>query len=159
MYTPRVVGARSGQTLKIVNTDPLVHNVHSHSTKGNTFNFTQPKAGMSNDVKLKGPDVVMRVGCDVHSWMVAYVGVEEHPYYDVSGTDGAFKIGGVPAGRYAIRVWHERFGQLTQMVTVAAGKTATVNFAYTGNEKPATARVQDLIVPSGLSEVRLLASR
>ena len=135
VYTPRVIGARVGQTLRIVNHDGLVHNVHSHSEKGNDFNFTQPTAGLSKDIVLKGPDVMMRVGCDIHSWMVAYVGVETHPYFAVSGENGAFKIANVPAGRYPIRVWHERYGQLTQMVTVTAGKPVDVTFTYTGKEK------------------------
>jgi len=146
VYTPRVIGARSGGSLRIVNDDPLLHNVHSGGAT-NPFNFSEQKAGASRDVKLKGPDVMMRVGCDIHSWMVAYVGVETHPYYAVSGADGTFKIANVPPGKRTIRVWHERFGPLTQTVNVAAGQTANVEFAYTGKEKPSTSRIQDLTLP------------
>ena len=146
MYTPRVIGARAGGTLQIKSDDNLTHNVHSGGTV-NPFNFTEQKAGASRDVKLKGPDVMMRIGCDIHSWMVAYVGVETHPYYAVSGTDGSFTIANVPPGKRTIRVWHERFGQLTQTVNVAAGQTANVQFAYTGKEKPSTARIQEVTVP------------
>jgi plastocyanin len=136
VYTPRVVGAVVGQTLRIVNKDALSHNVHSRSSHANDFNFTQPTAGLTRDIVLKGPDVMMRVGCDIHSWMATYIGVESHPYFAVTGSGGAFTIAGVPPGRYPIKVWHERFGTLTQMVTVAAGKTVNVTLTYTGKEKP-----------------------
>ena len=99
VYTPRVTGARVGQTLRIVNHDALVHNVHSHSAKkGNDFNFTQPTAGLTRDIVLKDAETMLRVGCDIHSWMVSYVGVETHPYFSVSGGDGTFRITGVPPG-------------------------------------------------------------
>jgi hypothetical protein len=79
--------------------------------------------------------------------MVSYVGVVAHPYFAVSGSDGAFRITGVPAGKYPIRVWHERYGRLTASVDVKAGQTATVDFAYKGTEQPSTAGIQDLVVP------------
>ena len=156
IYTPRVVGARVGGTLRIVSDDPLTHNVHGVSPK-NPFNFSEQKAGASRDITLKGPDVMMRIVCDIHSWMVSYVGVESHPFYAVSAADGSFKIANVPAGKQTVRIWHERFGQLTKTVNVTAGGTATVDFAYTGKEKPSTARVQDVAIPFGdaVAEMRL----
>jgi len=157
IYTPRVVGARVGGTLRIVSDDALAHNVHSVSLK-NPFNFTEQKAGASRDMTLKGPDVMMRIVCDIHSWMVGYVGVETHPFYAVSAADGSFKIANVPPGKQSVRIWHERFGELTKTVNVTAGGTATVDFAYTGQEKPSKARVQELTIPhsDGL-ELRLVA--
>jgi hypothetical protein len=52
---------------------------------------------------------------------------------------------------YSIRTWHERYGQLTQAVTVNAGKTTTVELAYTGKEQPAAARLHDLTLPEGVT--------
>jgi len=72
----------------------------------------------------------------VHRWMTAFVGVVKHPYFAVSGREGTFKIQNVPAGTHTIRAWHERFGELTRTVRVRPGATVTVDFAYTGNEKP-----------------------
>jgi hypothetical protein len=132
VYAPHVIGARVGQILRITNDDALLHNVHSQSSRGNVFNFSEPQAGMTRDIVLEGPEVMMRVTCDVHSWMVAYVGVETHPYFAVSAADGSFRIEGVPPGRHTIRVWHERYGRLTQTVAVRSGKTAAVDFSYTG---------------------------
>jgi plastocyanin len=158
VYTPRVVGARVGGTLHILSDDPLVHNVHSVSLK-NPFNFSEAKAGISRDITVKGPDVMMKILCDIHSWMVSYVGVETHPFYAVSAADGSFKIANVPPGKHTVRIWHERFGQLTKTVSVTAGGTATVDFAYTGKEKPSTGRIQDLTIPSADAslELRLVA--
>jgi hypothetical protein len=78
LYTPRVLGMQVGQTLQIKNNDSLLHNVHSLSTRGNAFNVSQPQAVMVYKVQLKNPDVIMRIKCDVHSWMTAYLGVEPH---------------------------------------------------------------------------------
>jgi hypothetical protein len=146
MYVPRVVGARVGQTLKISNSDPTAHNLHSLSLT-NGFNVSQPHAGMVYTFQLKSEDVMMRLKCDIHPWMFAYVGIASHPYVALSGADGAFRITGVPPGKYPIRVWHERYGRLTANVEVKAGQTATVDFTYRGTEQPSTAGIQELVVP------------
>jgi len=159
IFVPRVVGIRVGQTLQVTNSDPTGHNVHSLSTRGNAFNVSQPLTGMKSTFPLKNADVVMRIKCDIHSWMVSYVGVVAHPYFGVSGENGTFRITGVPAGRHAIRVWHERYGRLTATVEVKAGATATVDFAYTGSEQPSTAGTLDLVIPGNPTTVTLAAAR
>jgi plastocyanin len=158
IFVPRVVGARVGQTLQVTNSDPTAHNVHSLSTRGNAFNISQPLAGMKSTFQLKNDDVVMRIKCDIHSWMISYVGVVAHPYFGVSGSDGAFRITGVPAGRHVIRVWHERYGRLMKNVEVKAGGTVTIDFAYTGTEQPSAAGILDLVVPSHEGHKDVLAA-
>jgi len=91
---------------------------------------------------------MLHIKCDVHSWMNAYVAVMTHPYFGVSSMDGAFKIANVPAGRYTIRAWHERYGWIMENVEVKPGARATVDFAYTGTEKPSTAALLELRVPA-----------
>lgn len=146
IYSPRVVAGRVGQTLMIVNRDQTLHNLHSISTKGNDFNVTQPQFGMVFSYKLKSPDV-MRLKCDVHSWMMGYIGVVDHPYFAVTGADGAFAMDNVPPGRQTIRIWHEVFGEMTKVVEVKAGETVTADLVFSGPAKKA-ARVRDLVVPS-----------
>ncbi len=128
-FVPRVVGARVGQTLRVTNGDMLLHNVRSQSTGANAFNIAQPTAGMRYDVVLKSEELI-KLTCDLHRWMVSYVAVVDHPYFDVSGEDGSFTIANVPPGRRTIRVWHERLGELTQTVDVKAGAAAEVTFSY-----------------------------
>jgi hypothetical protein len=146
-YLPRVVGARVGQTLKIVNQDTTLHNLHSLSAK-NVFNVTQPQSGMVFTFALKAADVMMRLTCDVHSWMHGYIGVVSHPYFAVSAGDGAFTIRNVPAGRYMIRTWHERFGETTRTVTVTADRVTNLDVSYDATAKPKAARVVTLQVPA-----------
>lgn len=136
IYTPRVVGARVGQALEVRNSDRLLHNVHSLSTRKNGFNIGQPLVGMVYRFRLEDEEVMLRLKCDVHRWMTAYIGVVSHPHFAVSGGDGAFAIANVPAGTYMLRTWHERYGPLTQSVRVSPGATTTLDFAYTGAEKP-----------------------
>jgi plastocyanin len=132
-YVPRVIGARVGQVLRIKNTDNLLHNVHSNSTKNNAFNFAEPIKGMQRDVTLKDEEM-LQIGCDVHRWMTAWVGIVSHPYFAVSDANGAFTIANVPPGKRTITAWHESFGAVTKAVEVKAGQTASVNFIYT--QKP-----------------------
>lgn len=148
LFVPRVAGARVGQTLQITNSDPTAHNVHSVS-QTNGFNTSQPKQGMVYKVQLKTSEVMIRIRCDIHSWMTTYVGVIPHPYFAVSGADGTFTIARVPAGRHTIAIWHEAYGTLTRTVEVKPGGTATVEFSYTGKEKPASTALKELVIPSG----------
>ena len=133
VYEPRVTGVRVGQELQIRNSDSLLHNVHSVSNNDNEFNVAQARAGAVDTFKMKKEEVMLRLGCDVHSWMTAYVGVVSNPYFAVSDASGSFVIDKVPPGTYTIDTWHERFGPLKKTVKVAAGATVTADFVYPGN--------------------------
>jgi hypothetical protein len=137
IYRPRVVGIRVGQTLQVKNSDSLLHNVHGLSAKRNTFNVGEPIAGMVQQFVMKDEEVMLQIKCDVHSWMTAFVGVVSNPYFAVSDVKGTFEIDNVPPGTYMIDAWHERYGRLTQAVRVKPGAAATLEFIYTGTEKPA----------------------
>jgi plastocyanin len=148
MYEPRVLGARIGQTLQVTNQDPTVHNVHSLSKAGNDFNTTQLIKGPPFEYKLKAGEI-LRVTCDNHTWMTAYIAVVDNPYFAVTTADGSFTIANVPAGKQTIRVWHEVMGWRTQTIDVQAGKSTTVDFTYMPAQKPAAGAavpVHELIV-------------
>jgi plastocyanin len=135
-YTPRVVGARVGQTLRVRNSDNWLHNVHTDSSKRNSINQSTPKAGLDVNLLLKDEEM-LRVGCDVHRWMTAWVGVVSHPYFAVSeGKNGTYTIANVPAGHHTITAWQESFGTLTKPVDVKDGQTVTVDFVYTQKPTP-----------------------
>ena len=147
-YAPRVLGALIGQTLQVRNDDPTEHNVHSASMKGNDFNTTQPISGKPFDFQLKAGEL-LHIRCDNHTWMTAYVGIFDNPYFSVSGTDGSFMISNVPAGKQTVKAWHEVMGTQTQMVDVQAGKTTTVDFTFMPGQKPAAAApVRELVIPA-----------
>jgi len=141
-----VLGARIGQTLQVTNEDPTDHNVHSLSKAGNDFNRTQLINGKPFDFTLKAGEL-LRITCDNHSWMTAYVAIMDNPYYAVSGTDGTFTIANVPVGKQSVKAWHEVMGMQTQMVDVQAGKTTTVDFTFAPGQKTASVPVHDLVVP------------
>ena len=130
LYTPRVVGVQTGQTLEILNSDELLHNVHSTSTTNPAFNRAMPAAITETKVTFEQPEDAFLVKCDVHPWMASYVAVLDHPFHAVSGADGSFEIGGLPAGTYQVEAWHERFGSQTTTVTVEEGGAATADFTF-----------------------------
>jgi plastocyanin len=155
-YVPRVVAARVGQTLEVRNDDPTEHNVHASSMVGNDFNTTQPFKSMPFNFKLKAGEV-LRVRCDNHTWMAAYVGIFDHPYFSVSGADGAFTIANVPAGKQTVKAWHEVMGTQTQMVDVQAGKTTTVDFTFMPGQKSAAATpVRDIVIPETVTVANII---
>jgi len=129
VYEPRVVGMRAGQTLQVRNSDNGLHNVHGTSTDRDSFNVSQPMSGMTNTFHPRDPGI-LRLKCDVHTWMVAFVGVVDHPYFAVTGTDGAFTLRDVPVGTYDVRAWHERFGTVVSKVRVDAGGETSLDISY-----------------------------
>jgi len=135
VYTPRVVGARVGQTVQIKNSDMLLHNVDGSSGNNNGFNIAQPRAGLVYEFKPKNEEVMLHLKCDVHNWMNAYIGIVTNPYFAVSNTMGTFEIDRVPPGTYTLEAWHERLGLVSKSVTVKPGGVATVDFDYASNEK------------------------
>ena len=70
---------------------------------------------------------------NVHNWMRAWIGVVDHPYFGVTGTDGAFTLRNVPPGTYTVAVWQEKLGTEEQTVTVAPSGVAELNFTIKGN--------------------------
>jgi len=115
----------------VKNSDNWLHNVHSDSARRNGINRSTPLAGMNVTMVLKDEEM-LRLGCDVHRWMTAWIGIVSHPYFAVSeGNGGTFTIANVPAGTRTITAWHEAFGTLTKAVEVKDGQTATVDFVYT----------------------------
>lgn len=153
-YTPRVIGARIGQTLQVKNDDPTDHNIHSASMAGNDFNTTQTVNGKPFEFTLKAGEL-LHVRCDNHTWMTGYIGIFDNPYFAVSGTDGTFTIANVPAGKQTVKAWHEVMGTQMQTVDVQAGKTTTVDFTFAPGQKTAAAMpIRELTIPA---EVKLVS--
>ena len=85
---------------------------------------------MKLDRKFDKPEVMVKFKCDVHPWMTAYAGVLPHPFYAVTGDDGAFAIKDLPPGTYVIEAWHEKYGRLTKTVALAEDAAAPVEFVF-----------------------------
>jgi plastocyanin len=129
-YLPRVIGVRVGQPLQIRNGDPLLHNVRSDPEVNQPFNQGQPVQGMAYNHTFTTREVMVPIKCDVHAWMRSYVGAVEHPYFAVTGEDGAFSLPDLPPGTYTIAAWHERLGTRDQQVTLDAKDTKDVDFTF-----------------------------
>lgn len=129
MYVPHILGVMAGQDITIRNSDGVLHNINASPSENRGFNMSQP-AVMEGTRSFGFAEVMVPLRCDVHGWMTAFVGVVDHPYHAVSGSDGAFELSTLPPGDYVIEAWHERYGTQTQSVTVATGETATVTFTF-----------------------------
>jgi plastocyanin len=126
-YDPHVVALQVGQTLEIVNSDPIMHNIHPHPKLNEEFNLGQPKPGKKPRTFDKA-EVLIPVGCDVHPWMRSYIAVLANPFYAVTKDDGTFQIKGLPAGEYEVEAVHEKLKGGTQKVTVKDGEAAKLDF-------------------------------
>ena len=132
-YHPHVGGIMVNQPLKIVNSDATMHNIHCWAEKNPQFNTGQPMKGQVTEKTFTNSEVMVRFKCDVHKWMSAYMGVLPHPYFRVTGSDGAFSLKSLPPGHYVIEAWHEKFGIQTQKVTVGDKESKEINFSFQGS--------------------------
>jgi len=120
VYAPHVVVIPVGSTVRFPNHDPFNHNVFSVN-EPNQFDLGLYGRGEVKSQTFTQPGLV-RVYCNVHPRMVAYVFVMENRYYAQPGTDGAFSIDSVPQGRYRLHVWHERIPtEVVKDVTAGPG--------------------------------------
>ena len=124
VFIPRVILVPLGGTVEFLNSDRLLHNLHSVSRANAVFNRTQPK-GRTIPITFTKPEIV-RITCDLHGWMRAWVVVMEHPFHAVTGSAGEFLLDKVPPGKYTLNVWHETLGTVTKDVTVGETDAITV---------------------------------
>ena len=123
-FEPHVQVARRGR-IDILNSDPVLHNTHGYYGKRTAFNVALPIQGGKVTKLLRSPGEV-RVDCDAHGWMLAWIYVVDNPYFAQTGEDGAFSITDVPPGEYTLAVWQETLGLAEMPVSVAAGGTTDV---------------------------------
>ena len=128
-YKPHVLVVPVNKPMKILNSDGILHNIHTYGKKNPPKNMAQPKFKRELTETFAQPEVIP-VKCDVHGWMGAYIVVADHPYYTVTDATGKFTIADVPAGTYTMEFWQEKLGTQTKQVTVAASGATTVDFAY-----------------------------
>ncbi len=128
MYVPHILGMRAGQTLNVKNSDETTHNIRSFSKENKPFNISQPKPGI-REREFPKPEMAVKIKCDFHPWMTAYVFAMDHPFYAVTDETGHFSIDGLPDGEYTVTVWHEVWGEQDATITVAGG-AAEANFTY-----------------------------
>ncbi len=130
MYTPHVMGIMVGQTYRILNSDGILHNIHTLPKINPAFNRGQPATVKEMTTTFPKPETVFQIKCDVHPWMQAFMAVFYHPFFSATKTDGKFTISGLDPGTYEITAWHERLGMQTAMVTVGANDTKTQAFKF-----------------------------
>jgi plastocyanin len=124
-FHPTVVVMSPGE-LKILNSDGVLHNIHTFSTANPPVNKAQPKFRKEMTEKFEKPELI-KVQCDAHSWMLGWIYVTENPTA-VTDADGTFKLENVPPGKHKVEVVHPVLGKQTKEVDVKAGQETKVAF-------------------------------
>ena len=138
-YLPRVQGVAAGQPILIKNSDGTLHNARALAGTKSIFNVAQPPHGKAVQRDLPAEAEVVRLKCDIHPWMAAWVVVNPNPYFATTGADGAFSLEHLPAGSYTLEAWHETLGAKTAQVTVKEGESVTTSFEFSAADARGTA--------------------
>lgn len=132
-YVPHTTIVRTNQKVKVVSRDKIAHNTHFYVFKNTAYGMLVPREGEVLLREFDRPEPLpMKVGCDIHPWMEAWVLVVDHPFAAVTGKDGKFKIEGLPLGTHEFRIWHEESGWLEKSckVSINAGKVTKAKLKY-----------------------------
>lgn len=129
-FAPRVIGIQVGQTLRVINDDPLTHNIHPLAQVNREWNQSQEAGTEALTRKFTKQEVMVKVKCNIHPWMRGWIGVVDGPYFSVTGADGGFEIKNLPPGNYVVETWHEELGVKQTNVTIAASAKPQLNIAY-----------------------------
>jgi plastocyanin len=145
IFVGHVAAAMAGDRVRVKNSDSILHNTHGFLGKPTVFNLALPNKDQMIDItrRLTKPGVV-RVVCDAHPHMFAWLIVHDSPYLAVTDDRGAFRIDGIPPGTWKVTMWHEGFRpqgtdkdsrplydeprRVSKDVTIAPKSTATVEF-------------------------------
>ena len=128
MFRPRIQGVRVGQKFIIRNSDPFIHNTRSLSLRNRAFNIGQPPESADRERVFTRAEGPIRLGCDFHKWMAAWIFVLDHPFHAVTDENGNFEIKGLPPGEYTFEAWHEEFGE--QRITMSIDGNSRLDFRF-----------------------------
>ncbi len=128
-FYPHVQVIPAGVTLEILNSDGILHNIHTFSIQNPPINKAQPGFKKKMEESFEIPEIV-RVKCDAHPWMGAWLVVAENPYHAVTDASGSFRIENVPEGSHTLQFWHETLGKKLKDVKVTAGQESKVEIQY-----------------------------
>ena len=126
-FVPHVLAITAGTTVEFPNSDRIYHNVFSFS-KTRAFDLGRYAVGRSKAVRFDRPGIV-RVFCDIHSHMSAFILVFGHPFFSMTDGDGRYHIDDVPPGAYNVIAWHEGVASDPQAVMVSDGGVSELDFA------------------------------
>jgi plastocyanin len=127
-YHPHVLAFPAGSTVDVLNSDGILHNIHTFSQTNPATNQAQPKFKPKIQIKVEKPEWPIQVKCDVHGWMSAYWISQDHPYYAVTDQTGGFKIADLPPGDYEVEIWQEKLGKKTEKVSIKPKEETKVSW-------------------------------
>jgi plastocyanin len=130
-FQPHIVLIPKGGTLDIMNNDNILHNIRTTSRKNAPFNKAHPRTVRKIRHTFTAAPEKIKVQCDAHSWMSAWIVVQDHPYYAVTDEKGKFTLESVPPGTYTVEFWHERLGARSVTATVSPDGRITADCVYT----------------------------
>jgi plastocyanin len=131
-FVPRVLGIQTGQELEVTNSDPLTHNIHPRAHINREWNHSQAQGAAPLERKFTQREIMIRVKCNIHGWMHAWIGVVDNPYFAVTGSDGTFSLKNLPPGAYTIEAWQEALGSQEQQVTIGPSGKSNISFSFKG---------------------------
>jgi hypothetical protein len=128
-YIPHVAVFPAGSTVVILNSDGILHNIHTESAINPVIDLAQPGFKKQIRVTIEKPEVI-KVTCDAHNWMEGWWYVTANPYYAVTDSSGRYVIHDVPPGTYILRIWQERLGIQSQHVVVRPDAATAADFTF-----------------------------
>ncbi|HEY1909679.1 MAG TPA: carboxypeptidase regulatory-like domain-containing protein [Vicinamibacterales bacterium] len=126
-FVPHVLAITTGTVVDFPNSDAFYHNVFSLS-KTMRFDLGRYAAGHSKSIQFDRPGIV-RVFCDIHSHMNAFILVFGHPFFALTDTEGRYHIDNVPPGNYGVIAWNEGVSSDARPTAVPDGGVAELDFA------------------------------
>lgn len=133
MYDPHVLALETGQSLQVINADPVTHNIHPVPKDNREWNESQPPGAAPVDQSFAHEEIAIPVKCNIHPWMKAYIAVFGSPYFEVTGKDGSFDLKNVPPGTYTVVAWQELYGTREQTVTIGPKESKTMQIKFNSN--------------------------
>lgn len=127
-FVPHVLPVVAGTTVDFLNSDDVLHNVFSPDACAEKFNLGSWPKGQTRAYTFKNQGCSPVLLCNVHPEMEGYVITLQNPYFAVSDKDGNFTIKNVPAGKYTVKIWHEKLKGASQEVTVTESGSTEIIF-------------------------------